>query len=65
MVTDFLSLDAKGLRRDFIFDRSNSAFTLFTSAMPGFLVRGLARRDDPDDISAFSLAVAHRKAPGV
>ena len=40
MVTDLLSLDAYGFRRDFNFDRSYSAFMSFTSVVLRF---GLGR----------------------
>ena len=65
MVTDFLSFDAYGLRRAFIFDRSYSAFISFTSVVLGFAFSGLAGGNDANDISVFSLAVADQKKPGV
>ena len=60
MVTDFLSLDAYGFRRDFIFDKSYSSFMSFTSVVRGFglcrLASGMMRMSGHSKVTLCFLA---------
>ena len=50
MVTDFLSLEAYGFLRDFIVDRSYSAFLSFTSIVLRFGLGCPASGNDADNV---------------
>ena len=58
MVTDFLSLEAYGFLRDFIVDRSYSAFLSFTSIVLRFGLGCPASGNDADNAMSSAAAVA-------
>ena len=61
IVTDFFSFEAYGFLRDCIFEKSYSAFMLFTMVERAFALGGSSSRYQADNFTLRSFAVADKQ----